>query len=214
MRVSQALDLRGQRSPGILAAKLLNRTIPNTSSWRTRMNIRMARETDFAQWLPLWKGYQRFYKTDIADQTPDNATSKADTRALACAARLSTARFKDFAGSGAMLPKPPRKRQAGTKHFVDARLPTVARGSQRGKDVGVQAQLHRRLADCSHAAGWASAPARHDLLGCVHTPAPSRLRLRKSLAQARQRLSCVSLDGRSHLLHVQLLQGFHVLSSV
>jgi hypothetical protein len=37
------------------------------------MNIRMARETDFAQGLPLWKEYQRFYKTDIADQTPDNA---------------------------------------------------------------------------------------------------------------------------------------------
>lgn len=33
------------------------------------MNIRMARETDFAQWLPLWKGYQHFYKTDIPEAT-------------------------------------------------------------------------------------------------------------------------------------------------
>ena len=31
------------------------------------MNIRMAREADFAQWLPLWLGYQAFYKTTIAD---------------------------------------------------------------------------------------------------------------------------------------------------
>lgn len=31
------------------------------------MKIRMAREEDFAQWLPLWKGYQTFYKTDIAE---------------------------------------------------------------------------------------------------------------------------------------------------
>ncbi len=32
------------------------------------MNIRMARESDFAQWLPLWQGYQTFYKTSIAEQ--------------------------------------------------------------------------------------------------------------------------------------------------
>jgi len=31
------------------------------------MNIRMACEADFAQWLPLWQGYQTFYKTQIAD---------------------------------------------------------------------------------------------------------------------------------------------------
>lgn len=31
------------------------------------MNIRMARESDFAQWLPLWQGYQTFYKTSIAE---------------------------------------------------------------------------------------------------------------------------------------------------
>lgn len=33
------------------------------------MNIRMAREADFAQWLPLWRGYQVFYKTDIPEST-------------------------------------------------------------------------------------------------------------------------------------------------
>ena len=32
------------------------------------MNIRMACDADFAQWLPLWQGYQTFYKTAIADQ--------------------------------------------------------------------------------------------------------------------------------------------------
>ena len=37
------------------------------------MNIRMARETDFPQWLPLWKGYQRFYKTDIPEATTATA---------------------------------------------------------------------------------------------------------------------------------------------
>lgn len=31
------------------------------------MNIRMARESDFKQWRPLWQGYQAFYKTQIAD---------------------------------------------------------------------------------------------------------------------------------------------------
>lgn len=35
------------------------------------MNIRIAHESDFDQWLPLWKGYQTFYKTDI----PDAATA-------------------------------------------------------------------------------------------------------------------------------------------
>ena len=40
------------------------------------MNIRMARETDFAQWLPLWKGYQRFYKTDIPEATTATTWSR------------------------------------------------------------------------------------------------------------------------------------------
>ena len=31
------------------------------------MQIRLARPDEFAQWLPLWQGYQRFYKTDIAE---------------------------------------------------------------------------------------------------------------------------------------------------
>ncbi|NBY07349.1 MAG: GNAT family N-acetyltransferase, partial [Betaproteobacteria bacterium] len=31
------------------------------------MNIRRAHESDFAQWLVLWKGYQTFYKTEIAE---------------------------------------------------------------------------------------------------------------------------------------------------
>lgn len=30
------------------------------------MLIRAARPEDFEQWLPLWQGYQRFYKSDIA----------------------------------------------------------------------------------------------------------------------------------------------------
>ncbi|WP_394790538.1 GNAT family N-acetyltransferase [Rhodoferax sp.] len=31
------------------------------------MDIRMAEPADYVQWLPLWKAYQVFYKTDIAD---------------------------------------------------------------------------------------------------------------------------------------------------
>ena len=31
------------------------------------MQIRLARPDDFAQWLPLWQGYQRYYKTDIPE---------------------------------------------------------------------------------------------------------------------------------------------------
>lgn len=30
--------------------------------------IRSARESDFAQWLPLWQGYQAFYRTSIPEQ--------------------------------------------------------------------------------------------------------------------------------------------------
>jgi GNAT superfamily N-acetyltransferase len=30
--------------------------------------IRMAEPQDFEQWLPLWKGYQAFYKADIAHE--------------------------------------------------------------------------------------------------------------------------------------------------
>lgn len=33
------------------------------------MSIRVARESDFAQWLPLWKAYQVFYKTEIPEAT-------------------------------------------------------------------------------------------------------------------------------------------------
>ena len=32
------------------------------------MNIRMAVQADFAQWLPLWQGYQTFYKVAIAEE--------------------------------------------------------------------------------------------------------------------------------------------------
>jgi len=32
------------------------------------MNIRPVKPEDFEQWLPLWKGYQTFYKTDIAHE--------------------------------------------------------------------------------------------------------------------------------------------------
>jgi len=40
------------------------------------MDIRLAREADFAQWLPLWKGYQRFYETDIAEGTTATTWSR------------------------------------------------------------------------------------------------------------------------------------------
>ena len=33
------------------------------------MRVRMARAEDHDQWLPLWKGYQVFYKTDIPEAT-------------------------------------------------------------------------------------------------------------------------------------------------
>ncbi len=42
------------------------------------MQIRMARQDDFAQWLPLWKGYQTFYKTSI----PETVTEKTWARFL------------------------------------------------------------------------------------------------------------------------------------
>jgi len=33
------------------------------------ISVRMAQEADFVQWLPLWKGYQTFYKTSISEET-------------------------------------------------------------------------------------------------------------------------------------------------
>jgi GNAT superfamily N-acetyltransferase len=36
----------------------------------------MAHEDDFAQWVTLWKGYQVFYKTNIAEVTTDTTWSR------------------------------------------------------------------------------------------------------------------------------------------
>jgi hypothetical protein len=33
------------------------------------MIVRMACEADLESWLPLWKGYQQFYKADISEKT-------------------------------------------------------------------------------------------------------------------------------------------------
>jgi len=30
--------------------------------------VRAARDDEFAVWMPLWRGYQAFYKVDIADE--------------------------------------------------------------------------------------------------------------------------------------------------
>jgi GNAT superfamily N-acetyltransferase len=35
------------------------------------MLIRMATPQDYAQWLPLWRGYQAFYEADIADEVTE-----------------------------------------------------------------------------------------------------------------------------------------------
>ena len=40
------------------------------------MKIRMAHADDFAQWVTLWKGYQVFYKTNIAEATTDTTWSR------------------------------------------------------------------------------------------------------------------------------------------
>lgn len=40
------------------------------------MKIRMAHKDDFAQWVTLWKGYQVFYKTNIAEATTDTTWSR------------------------------------------------------------------------------------------------------------------------------------------
>jgi GNAT superfamily N-acetyltransferase len=33
------------------------------------MRIRQARESDYPHWVPLWQGYQAFYKTEISEDT-------------------------------------------------------------------------------------------------------------------------------------------------
>jgi GNAT superfamily N-acetyltransferase len=40
------------------------------------MLIRLARPDDYAQWLPLWKGYQQFYKTDIPQAVTDQTWAR------------------------------------------------------------------------------------------------------------------------------------------
>ncbi len=35
------------------------------------LEIRPVRAADHAAWLPLWQGYQRFYKTEIASETTE-----------------------------------------------------------------------------------------------------------------------------------------------
>lgn len=40
------------------------------------MDIRLARDSDFERWLPLWKGYQRFYETDIPEGTTATTWSR------------------------------------------------------------------------------------------------------------------------------------------
>jgi GNAT superfamily N-acetyltransferase len=40
------------------------------------MNIRIATEADFSQWLLLWKGYQVFYKADIDESTTETTWSR------------------------------------------------------------------------------------------------------------------------------------------
>ncbi|MFC5694468.1 GNAT family N-acetyltransferase [Pseudomonas sp. GCM10022186] len=37
----------------------------------TPLEIRPVRAADHAAWLPLWQGYQRFYKTEIASETTE-----------------------------------------------------------------------------------------------------------------------------------------------
>jgi hypothetical protein len=43
-----------------------------------KMMIRMAREEDFRLWLPLWQGYQSFYKTDIPESKTVAAPRSVD----------------------------------------------------------------------------------------------------------------------------------------
>ncbi len=40
------------------------------------MKIRIATESDFEQWLPLWQGYQLFYKTEISDEATKTTWSR------------------------------------------------------------------------------------------------------------------------------------------
>lgn len=35
----------------------------------TQVHVRAATPQDFDRWLPLWRGYQRFYETDIPHET-------------------------------------------------------------------------------------------------------------------------------------------------
>lgn len=60
---------------------------------------------------------------------------------------------------------PPSQLHRCAQHVVDARLPAVPRGAQRGQHVGIKAQLHRLLGAGLGAAHRAASLARRDLLG-------------------------------------------------
>jgi GNAT superfamily N-acetyltransferase len=40
------------------------------------MQIRAATSRDYPQWLPLWQGYQRFYKAEIAQSVTDTTWAR------------------------------------------------------------------------------------------------------------------------------------------
>ena len=64
--------------------------------------IRPARESDFAQWLPLWQGYQAFYRTSIPEQVT----------------RMTWARFFDAAEPVHCLVAEREGRLVGLAHYL------------------------------------------------------------------------------------------------
>jgi hypothetical protein len=69
------------------------------------MIIRMACEADFESWLPLWKGYQQFYKADISERTTANTWARFldATEPMHCAVAEVD---KNIVGARALHPAP------------------------------------------------------------------------------------------------------------
>ena len=112
------------------------------------IEIRSVRASDLGSWLPLWRGYQAFYRTDI----PDEATHLAWTRLLDPGEPMFAALAED------------QGRAVGLVHWIlhrstwtpgpycylqDLFVLPEARGSGIGRRLIEHVYLEARQAECS-----------------------------------------------------------------
>lgn len=74
MTVYSSAKHSSEQAHDLLSAPRLKTTVPFFPALKRKAKtmhdvvIRPLRQDDYAQWLPLWQGYQTFYKVSIADE--------------------------------------------------------------------------------------------------------------------------------------------------